>query len=599
MCGIAGVVGNAARYVALDAMVASQHHRGPDGRGTFRSDDGLAALGHNRLSIIDLSSAGDQPMHSADGRFTLVFNGEIYNYLELRAELDDYPYASRTDTEVILAAYQKWGEACLDRFVGMFAFLLWDRQERRLFAARDRFGVKPLFYHRTGDGSLILASEIKALHAAGVPRAMDAATWATYLTHGVSDDGDGTFWEHIAHLPPGHSLTWTAGRTTIRCWYDVADRVGDPYDERPIDTVLEEYLALVVDSVRLRFRADVPVGINLSGGLDSSTLLGIVHLVQGPQSDTRAWTYVTGDLNYDELPWVSRMLERTRHPSSVCQITPDEVPALAESLQKFEDEPFGGLPNIGYAKLFECARAAGTIVLLDGQGMDEQWAGYDYYGSALNGGTAGMLQGALQSPVKPDCLTPEFRQLARVRADATPFSDRLRNTQYRDVRHTKIPKALRFNDRASMRSSTELREPFLDHRLVELAFRQPPDRKIRGNCHKWLLRELARRWLPTTVVEAPKRPVSTPQREWLAGPLRTWVADCIQDALDAVGGDWLDPTAVMEAWGHYGKGGRDNSFFIWQWISLGMIARPRSRESNTVVYATACTGTRSPSVFET
>lgn len=593
MCGIAGVFGNAARYVPLDAMVDSQHHRGPDGRGTFRSDDGLAALGHNRLSIIDLSSAGDQPMHSADGRFTLVFNGEIYNYLELRAELSDYAYASRTDTEVILAAYAKWGESCVDRFIGMFAFLLWDHRERRLFAARDRFGVKPLFYHCTADGSIILASEIKAIHAAGVPRSMDASTWSTYLTSGVSDDGDGTFWEHIAHVPAGHSLTWAAGRTSVRRWYDLAERVGDVYDERPVDTVLEEYLALVVDSVRLRFRADVPVAINLSGGLDSSTLLGIVHLVQGAESDTRAWTYVFGDENYDELPWVTRMLEHTRHPSSVCQITSDEVPVLAESLQKYEDEPFGGLPNIAYAKLFERARAAGTIVLLDGQGMDEQWAGYDYYGTVLNGGAAGVLQGARHSPVKPDCLVPEFRQLASVREHAWPFSDRLRNTQYRDVRHTKIPKALRFNDRASMRSSTELREPFLDHRLFELAFRQPPDRKVRGHCHKWMLRELARRWLPTTIVEAPKRPVSTPQREWLAGPLRTWAADCIHEAVDAVGGVWLDRKMVMDAWAQYGKDGLDNSFFIWQWISLGMIARVSNPESSNVMYA--ATGTTSPS----
>ena len=179
MCGIAGLFGHEWHPNQLKAMIASQQHRGPDAEGAYVNPRGTAGLGHNRLSIIDLSAAGTQPMSSPDGRYWLVFNGEIYNYLELRAELNEYPYQSQTDTEVLLAAYARWGVACLDRLIGMFSFLLWDEKRQKLFAARDRFGVKPLYYHQAANGSLFIASEIKALHAAGVPRQADPVAWAT------------------------------------------------------------------------------------------------------------------------------------------------------------------------------------------------------------------------------------------------------------------------------------------------------------------------------------------------------------------------------------------------------------------------------------
>src|SRR6266545_5696785 len=239
MCGIAGIFGHESKRSRLDVMVASQRHRGPDSEGTFEDATGVAALGHNRLSIIDLSAAGRQPMSNHDGRLSIVFNGEIYNYLELRAELDGYPFRTRTDTEVILAAYERWGIACLDRFIGMFAFLLWDSREGRLFAARDRFGVKPLYYHVRPDGTLFVASEIKALHAAGIAREPDSIAWATYLTHGHHDHSERTFWQGIRSLPAGHSLTWTDGHVEINQWYDLAERAL-AYDERPVEVVEEE-----------------------------------------------------------------------------------------------------------------------------------------------------------------------------------------------------------------------------------------------------------------------------------------------------------------------------------------------------------------------
>jgi asparagine synthase (glutamine-hydrolysing) len=573
MCGITGIFGQHWEQSQLEAMIASQRHRGPDADGAYQDASGRIGLGHNRLSIIDLSPAGQQPISSPDGRLRIVFNGEIYNYLELRAELGPYPYASKTDTEVVLAAYQHWGAACLDHFIGMFAFLIWDELEQRLFAARDRFGVKPLYYYQQSDGTLLLASEIKALRAAGVPMRPDAVAWATYLTSGAYDYCERTFWEGVKSVPPGYSLTWQQGQLRLAPWYDLAKRVSPELDNRPLETVSAEYLALLSDSVRLRFRSDVPVGINLSGGLDSSTLLGLVQEVQGTESEVKAFTFITDDPRYDELPWVKQMLAHTRHPSIVCRLKPEDVPALAESVQAHQDEPFGGLPTLAYARLFEQARAEGVIVLLDGQGMDEQWAGYDYYRVEENGGAATLVQGTNRA-VRPDCLTPEFRALAAPFEPPRPFPDQLRNLQYRDVRYTKIPRALRFNDRISMRSSTELREPFLDHRLFELALRQPRERKIVNGTNKWLLRQITRQLLPDIISEAPKRPLQTPQREWLGGPLRRWADERIQAAL-AFHGDWLDRKTVLTAWHDYCATGGNNSFYLWQWINLGLIAPMR------------------------
>jgi asparagine synthase (glutamine-hydrolysing) len=573
MCGIAGLFGQGWETHQLEAMVRSQHHRGPDASGVFVSESGLALLGHNRLSIIDLSAAGRQPMANRDETLWISFNGEIYNYVELRAELSDYPYRSQSDTEVILAAYEKWGEACVDRFIGMFALLIWDERQQRLFAARDRFGVKPLYYAQRPDGQLCLASEIKALHRAGVPAAPNEAIWATYLATGLHEHAPQTFWRNILALPPGHRLTWQRGEVRVSRWYDLATHVGSEFDPRPVEQVQEEYFALLRNSVQLRFRSDVPVGINLSGGLDSSTLLGMVHAVQGEASSVRAFTFNCGDPRYDELPWVEQMLARTQHPLTVCTTHPDEVPALAASVQAAQDEPFGGLPTLAYAKLFAEARAQGVIVLLDGQGMDEQWAGYDYYRVAFNGNVAGTVQGTENSPVRPDCLLPDFRAQAQAFTAPHPFPDKLRNLQYRDACHTKIPRGLRFNDRISMRASTELREPFLDHRLFELALRQPPERKINEGTHKWLLRRLTREMLPLAVVEAPKRPVQTPQREWLRGPLREWTNDCITTATSAFGGTWLDHQAVQQTWDKYCAQGDDNSFYIWQWLNLGLLSQ--------------------------
>lgn len=573
MCGIVGLFGGMWGADQIDAMIARQHHRGPDAHGTYHDQAGRAKLGHTRLSIIDLSCAGAQPMSSYDDRLVISFNGEIYNYLELRTELESaYHFRTKTDTEVILAAYERWGEACLDRFVGMFALMIWDKRSQRLFAARDRFGVKPLYMHQHPNGDLALASELRSFRAIGFATQPDPVAWSTYLSSGLHEYSSRTFWLGVQSVPPGHKLIWQDGTTTVSEWYDLARAVGEAYDERPDAEVESEYMALLEESVRLRFRSDVPVGINLSGGVDSSVLLGMVHRIERVQSEVSVFTFVTDDYRYDELPWVRKMLSRTKHPLVTCKLSWEMVPELARSVQAHQDEPFGGIPTLAYARIFEEARARGVVVLLDGQGMDEQWAGYDYY--RCDGSTpTPLVQGMSTSPVRPGCLKADFAALAESFVSPRRFSGTLRNRQFRDARYTKIPRALRFNDRVSMRSSTELREPFLDHRLFELAMRQPRRRKIQGDTGKWMLRRIGAQLAPGDLLEAPKRTVQTPQREWLRGPLADWAEQRIEEATTVAGGDWIDRDKAKKNWAVFKNGDGDNSVFVWQWINLALAAR--------------------------
>ncbi len=555
-------------------MVAVQRHRGPDSEDIFVDQDGLAGLGHNRLSIIDLSETGRQPMISSSGRYVITLNGEIYNYLELRRELEaEFSFRSTSDTEVLLAAYEKWSIGCLEKLIGMFAFVIWDQKEKTAFAARDRFGVKPLYFHEKPDGTLLFASEIKTIHAAGVDRVPNEKTWSNYLSLALYDHSNETFWKNISALPPGHFLEWKNNRSRTSCWYDLAERTGNELDGRSETDAAEEYLELLKDSVRLRFRSDVPVGVSLSGGLDSSTLLGLVHSAQGDDSDVKVFTFVTGDKRYDELPWVEKMLAQTKHPLIVCGLRSSDVPSLAAEVQYHQDEPFGGLPTLAYATVFEKARENGVTVLLDGNGMDEQWAGYDYYQPSLNGAVPGLIQGTKERSVRPECLTPEFRALAEAFEFPKVFDDKIRNLQYRDTRFTKIPRAMRFNDRISMKYSTELREPFLDHRLFELAIRQPTERKINTEHRKVLLRRIAKGLIGDGLAEPHKRPVQTPQREWLRGELAEWASEMLRVAKNGFAGSWLDHERLDSEWKEFRSGKGDNSFFVWQWISIGLMAK--------------------------
>ena len=349
MCGICGIVGKGWKAEQLASMIEVQRHRGPDMVGRYFDPNGLCALALNRLSILDLSDAGRQPMTDPESGLTIALNGEIYNFLELRQELRDYPYHSQTDTEVVLAAFKRWGEACLDRFIGMFAFLIWDERKHRLFAARDRFGVKPLYYYHRGDQPILFASEIETLFAGGAPRKAKPSTRATYLVDGLHDHSEETFFEDIYSLPPGHSLSWEAGKLSVKCWYDLAERVGPAYDSRSIADVEAEYLALMKDSVKLRFRSDVPVGINVSGGLDSSILVGVVQAVNGPRATSKPSPTPLEIPITMNCPGCKRCSRAPNIRASFTSLSPAEVPDLAASVQRHESEPFGGMPTLAYA----------------------------------------------------------------------------------------------------------------------------------------------------------------------------------------------------------------------------------------------------------
>jgi asparagine synthase (glutamine-hydrolysing) len=605
-------------------MARAQAHRGPDDEGVWTAPG--VALGHRRLSILDLSSRGHEPMASADGRHVLTFNGEVYNYLELRRELPEYPYRSRTDTEVILAAYARWGEACVERFVGMFAFALWDAEREVLFCARDRLGIKPFHYAFHG-GDFLFASEVKAILAAGVPARPDGSTWAAYLTHGVYDHGEATFFEGVEALPGGSTLSVRMGVSAgdgggVPALPGGGVRVApvDPLSLRPrvfwdlgsltrdvtplSDAEAEAgFLERFEDAVRLRLRSDVPLGVNLSGGLDSASLVATVDAVSEEAGALQTFTAAFGDPKYDETEFAARVPRRREWKRHFQRLDVADVWPLAVEASWHQEAPYGGISTLGYHHLHALARDLGVTVLLEGQGVDEMLAGYRYFRplhhlDLLESGARGLLRGELRAeaalegrswrdgvaamrqalghgePVyqdgtaflAPDTLAPAVAERAGAYpAFPEPYRDRLRNALYRDLRHTKLPRVLRMNDRLSMAFSRELREPYLDHRLVEFALRLPADQRIRlGRAKEVLSRAMVRR-LPDEVRLPPKRAVVSPQREWLRGPLAAGVEGLLASGRFAARG-LFDARRCREAFARFRAGAGSNAFFVWQWV---------------------------------
>jgi len=568
MCGILGIISfeNNLNDVQLPLEILT--HRGPDYAGIFRGE--FCLLGHNRLAIIDLTREANQPMKSFDNKQIIVFNGEIYNYKELRNELATaYPFRTQSDTEVLLAAYRKWGKNMLSRLNGMFAFAIWDQEKKLLFAARDRFGVKP-FYYSVRQGNFYFGSEIKGLWSLNIPKKPSEYTWANYYTYGSYGMPDETFWQEIHQLPGSYALEYSQqGLKTYR-WYDFIEETGKIPSNLSFEEAKNRYEEILLESIKLRFRADVPVGFNISGGLDSSTLLAYVYNLFGQDKKIQAYTFITGDVRYDELPWVKEMIKYTGYPLQVVQLSPEEAPQKITEMALIQDEPYGGLPTVAYGNLFERARQNGYLVLLDGQGMDEQWAGYDYYIKKSNH----TIQGVNTSPFRANVLSDELKSIAKKPKYPRLFEDNLKNLQYRDLFYTKIPRALRFNDRASMKASVELREPFLDFRLVEFAFAQPKQFKIQNNSGKFLLRQLTSKYLPKNISFAPKRPLQTPQREWLGDNLSNWVEQQINFLIEHPATKyWFNSKELIKEWKTYKNGKQDSSFHIWQWINTAILLK--------------------------
>src|SRR6218665_232595 len=563
MCGIAGIIGKGNNHQVLLKMLSAQKHRGPDATGEFY-DDHVAALGHNRLSIIDLSTDANQPFHDASKRYAMVFNGEIYNYIELREELASvYDFRTQSDTEVLLAAYIIWGKDCLQRLNGMFSFAVWDTEQQTLFAARDRFGVKPFNYCEK-DNPFYFASEIKALHATGIAKQPNEKVWASYFAYGSYGNPDETFWENISQLPGGHCLEIRNGKIHIFKWYFFEEAIKKQPVNLSHEQAKNHYLNLLKDSIKLRFRADVPVGFNISGGLDSSVLLAMVNDFDKGKSVINAYSFYTNNTDYDEIPWAESMISNTPYPLKKILLEAKDVDPLSEKINFYQDEPFGGIPTLAYAKIFEQAAKDGVKVLLEGQGMDEQWAGYDYYTKSDDS----TIQGVDVSPFKINMLSEEFLKSAVKPVYPKPFEDDLLNKQYRDIFYTKIPRALRFNDRVSMAFSTELREPFLDYRLMEFAFSLPEDCKIKDGTTKFMLREIASEYLSDNLVFAEKRPLQTPQREWLAYDLKEWVGSCFDEIEASEYANWFNIRELKKEWQLYQDGNIQSGFHIWQCISL-------------------------------
>lgn len=561
MCGVCGVVslGRPPEIEVARAMVARLAHRGPDGQGEYADERGVA-LAHARLAIIDLSDAGRQPFSSEDGSLQLLHNGEIFNYIELRRELAGlgHRFRSHTDTEVVLAAYQHWGERCVERFNGMWAFALWDSTRRRLFCSRDRFGIKPFAYRWDGR-RLVFASEPQALQAdPHISFEPNLAVVRDFVEQGYTDHGAETFFAGVMQLLPGHSLTLDADGLSLRRWWrlEPAPAPADP---------VEAFRELFVDAVRLRLRSDVPLGTALSGGLDSSAVAVMIdHLLRteveaaGPVGERQqTFTIYFPDQGHDERPYADAVAAQILSRPHLLTFSADELVAALPDVVSAQGEPFGSSSIVAQWFVMRAAARAGLKVMLDGQGGDEALAGYpsttrsyrfaDLLASgrltslAREIGSANIPLSALGQALVTPFLPPDVRWRLRARRGRTdlllhprlkgarrtpaevaggPFADRLRTQYHVVLAQLGLPELLRYEDRNTMAHSLEGRVPFLDHRLVELAYGLPAEELFRGGTTKLVLRRALAELLPTSVRQRQdKLGFVTPEQRFMRGAM--------------------------------------------------------------------------------
>jgi len=600
MCGIAGIVGpDAASLRPIAAMTRALQHRGPDDEGYLLADtrQGRAAsfrgaqtvpsipdpplpavlpegtnlaLGHRRLAIIDLTPAGHGPMASPDGRFWITYNGEIYNYVELRDELRalGHRFTTATDTEVLLASYAQWGRECLPRFNGMWAFALYDARENLVFCARDRFGVKPFHYYASDD-FFAFASEIKGLLAhPRIPRRAHEATLHGFLVGGALDEGDQTFFDGIRRLSGGHELALDIGtlRMRIRPWYRLPE-TGLPPDP-------PQFARLLEDAVRLRLRSDVDVGTCLSGGLDSSSIVCLTARLRGPSARGlhRSFSVIYPDADINEESFVNEVVAATGVGG--VHTTPTSGGLLADfpALVRHQDEPFSSAGPYSQWCVMQLAKKARVPVLLDGQGADEVLGGYHYhYGPYLaeiaqaRGLVAAIREARLasrvtrrplsfflgllayhalplprtlreyavarevsQSRIPPGLIEPSFAARAGPTSSERHQPRRsLAEERRANILRTSLPALLRYEDRSSMAFSVEARTPFLDYRLVEASLALPAGELIQEGWTKSILRRGMEGILPEGVrLRRDKLGYATPQTRFvqeLAPQIREWL----------------------------------------------------------------------------
>jgi asparagine synthase (glutamine-hydrolysing) len=542
MCGIAGIFSNSVKEnkVEIKRMTDAISHRGPNGEGSWSSTSSRITLGHRRLSIIDLSDNASQPMHYNNGRYTLVFNGEIYNYIEIRNQLlnKGYKFKSDSDTEVLMALYDQKKEKCLSYLNGMFAFALWDEAEQKLFCARDRFGEKPFFFHYRKDHGFFFASEMKALWAVGISRDPDEEMLGLFINDGIClhpYDQTRTFYKQIRQIDSGHYLTISVSDFTLSHKQYYTIDTASVNNKIRFSEAESQFRQLITDSVRLRLRSDVPVGTSLSGGIDSSSIVLLMDEVKEPNMVQKTFSARFKNFQKDEGYYMNMVIQHCKNIKHH-EVWPDrdEMEAIAGKILYHQEEPFGSASIFAQWKVMELAKKSGVTVLLDGQGADEQLAGYLYYYTIY---LSQLYQNNYQLFTKE---VYEYEKLRGIRHMLHPQRQTLKmklgllkrslikksvsipqthllNTLRKDMMHTGLKELLRYADRNSMAHSVEVRLPFLDHKLVEFVFSMPDNFKLSNGWTKFLLRKSMEHLLPPEITwRIDKVAYEVPQDNWLA-----------------------------------------------------------------------------------
>lgn len=595
MCGIAGFIDPKLQAddagKLIHAMLESIRHRGPDDSSEYH--DGAVWLGHNRLSIIDLSETANQPMHYKNT--VIVFNGEIYNYLEIKSELEKlgFVFTTHSDTEVILAAYEKWGTDCVNRFVGMWAFVLWDKARKKVFVSRDRFGIKP-FYYIYESGRFYFASEYKPLKKSPLfKNDINLNQISRGLQMGWICYHDETYFEKIKALPAAHNIIIEADKFTVQRYWDIETGNYSTLNERE---KLEKFHDLFSESIKLHLRSDVTVGSCLSGGLDSSAIVSMVQK-QNPSIPYKSFSiYYEGDGDVDERPFIREVIKK--YPAIdpyYFSPTEDDIKEHFHQALYHADVPCTGSSFISQYFLMKLISEHNIKVVLDGQGSDEYLGGYmhTFYriiadkvrslnmGGALSVTNAICKQtGASVMPHFAKSLLSTYMNEQQLYAleyrkyypfmskmdDAAPFrlplvkGNKTDNFLYNLMFTTSLPSLLHYEDRNSMAFSIESRVPFLDHRLVEFAFSLNTEDKVRGAVTKNVLRESLSGILPEAVKNRKdKKGFVTPgEQKWLRGPLRHLMESDFKQL------EFLKKERITNLVTDYKKGDNSETSLVWR-----------------------------------
>lgn len=601
MCGIAGVISTSPEPVSLrvlEAMAGRIAYRGPDASGFFRAPG--VGLAHRRLSIIDLSDHARQPITNEDGSIQVIYNGEIYNYVELMEELrqSGHVFASRSDSEVIAHAYEQYGTECVAQFSGMFAFGLWDARQRQFFAARDRIGIKPFYYFFDGK-TFVFASEIKALllHPS-VTLCPDGEAIRDYLLfdYTVSDQ---TWYQGIRELPAGCTLLVRDGQLTIQRYWDVPTEIDYA---RSADSFVEELRSVLEDSVRKHLRSDVPVGAYLSGGVDSSTVVALAtRFVRPLHTFSVAFD---GYPECDERSYIRQVVEACGTVHSELLPGAKDLPRTLNRIIWHLDQPVCGPAIVPMYLLAEKVARSGVRVVLTGHGGDEAFGGYPPFYVAAVRSMLHALRAGIRFPVSELLRAPQFLvaggALSRLRTRLTAggaltwlrdangvrseivgkwekmshgAADPFARTSYILIKRY-LGGLLQQEDRMSMAWSVESRVPLLDHRVVELASRMPAWYRIRNGRLKWPLREAVRGTVPEAILNrTDKKGYPTPISQWLAGPIASYIRAVFLRAEPLAADEFLESPVVRQMVEEHTAGTADHGALLWKLLNLELWMR--------------------------